>query len=588
MIHSLTKRDLLISSLPYLLLFMVLCVCFTFFVDYIFFYQEKSALFVLSYDYLYEYLRQPGSLLIYIGNFLTTFYYYPILGSVIVSVIIILIVFIASEILYSLAGRKSKFIPFLIGGLLFCLQTNYLYFIYNSLGLLLQLLFFLLAVKHLRSWLPVIVSPLWYFVTGGYAWIFFLIFTLHLALNTEKTGWIKIASIWILNLLVIYFCKEFLFFQSLEKLLIFPFLKINIGSQSGLFLIVVVILSTLPLIAKLTIKFYEKIKFPKLLVSLGIPLFLISISVIAVITRIDVKSKQYFHVEKLFYQNKPEEIISYNLKNSSNNKLTSYLNNIALCETGKLNDLLFHFPQSLDNNTLFLKWEPVEEIVKRGGYFYYSIGMINEAHRWFYEYMVMKGNTPENLKMLIKTDLIYGNYATAAKYVSVLKKSIFYKKEANEFEKLLFNETSINSHPQLGEKRKRILKEDFFVATGDPIINLFNALVADSLNKDALEYELAFFLLKKDFLSIVKELPKLEILGFKKLPVHVEEAVAVYKALPDSKFTNPGNLGISKDTELRFSKFYQIFQQFGNDRKAAKATLKKNFGNTFWYYVMYY
>ncbi len=46
------------------------------------------------------------------------------------------------------------------------------------------------------------------------------------------------------------------------------------------------------------------------------------------------------------------------------------------------------------------------EILNRGGYFYYTIGMINEAHRWAFENMVMKGLSPEGLKMLIKTEII--------------------------------------------------------------------------------------------------------------------------------------------------------------------------------------
>ena len=49
----------------------------------------------------------------------------------------------------------------------------------------------------------------------------------------------------------------------------------------------------------------------------------------------------------------------------------------------------------------------------------------------------MKGMTPEGLKMLIKTDLIFGNYKTAARYIGILKRSIFYRKEALKYEKTL-------------------------------------------------------------------------------------------------------------------------------------------------------
>ena len=43
----------------------------------------------------------------------------------------------------------------------------------------------------------------------------------------------------------------------------------------------------------------------------------------------------------------------------------------------------------------------------------------------------MKGITPEDLRMLIKTEIINGNYSVASKYVLILKNTIFYRKEAN-------------------------------------------------------------------------------------------------------------------------------------------------------------
>src|SRR5664280_2190811 len=102
-----------------------------------------------------------------------------------------------------------------------------------------------------------------------------------------------------------------------------------------------------------------------------------------------------FYVEKLFYEDKFDEVIAFNTANPPTNSLTVYLNNIALCETDKLDDQLFHFLQSPEGKTLFLKWEMVSEILNHGGYFYYTIGMINEAHRWAFENMVMKGHSPE-------------------------------------------------------------------------------------------------------------------------------------------------------------------------------------------------
>src|SRR5450759_1911982 len=167
------------------------------------------------------------------------------------------------------------------------------------------------------------------------------------------------------------------------------------------------------------------------------------------------------------------------------------------------------------------------EILRRGGYFYYTVGMVNEAHRWAFENMVMKGHSPEGLKMLIKTELITGNYKVASKYTDILKNTIFYRKDALAFEKLLFNDAAVNADQELGEKRKNRLGSDFFSIIDDPYINIERILASDSLNRNTFEYKLAFLLLKKDYQGIAKILPKFENLGFTKFPVHVEEAAMI-------------------------------------------------------------
>jgi hypothetical protein len=48
-----------------------------------------------------------------------------------------------------------------------------------------------------------------------------------------------------------------------------------------------------------------------------------------------------------------------------------------------------------------------------------------------------------------------------------------------------------------------------------------------------------------------------------------------------------GNLGISKNTELRWKQYLTVLQGYGNDVKSAEPVLRRQFGDTFWYYVFY-
>jgi len=585
-----TKNDLFLTALQYLLFFTGSFIYFVFFADYIFFYQEKSSLFISSSDFLLENLHQPGGILVYLGKFFSTFFYFPLAGAVIVSVILSLIVLTVSKILGFLTGKRAVIVPFLIGILLFYLQTDYRFLLFNNLGVLLQLVLFYLSIRYVifgRGYIPVLITPVWYFVTGGFAWLFCFMLTSNLVFNKERRGWVKIVTLWILILITIYISKEFLFFQTAENLLKFPFSELNTGEQQPLFLSAIGILSILPLAAGIKFSMSDKFSVSDFVKGLVTTILMVMVLFIIGFQRFDVKNKQYFHVEKLFYQNKFDELIAYNISNPPNNSLTIFLNDIALCETDQMNDLLFHFRQSPDGKTLFLKWEMAWEVLQRGGYFYYTIGMVNEAHRWAYENMVMKGHTPEGLKMLIKTEIINGNYKMAAKYVAILKQTFFYRREAKQYELMLFNNKAVESHQELGEKRHNRLETDFFSITEDPYINIEKILAGDTLNRKAFEYKIAFLLLKKDLKGIVAELPKLDGYGIKKMPTHIAEAVVAYKVLNIGPLSETENLRIDPQTILRFTQFLKTLKFYGNDLKTAQTELRKNFGNTFWFYAFY-
>ena len=49
-----------------------------------------------------------------------------------------------------------------------------------------------------------------------------------------------------------------------------------------------------------------------------------------------------------------------------------------------------------------------------------------------------------------------------------------------------------------------------------------------------------------------------------------------------------GKLSADINTENRLIQFLQTFQNYGNDLKKAEPALKKQFGNTYWYYVFYH
>lgn len=580
----------LIRFLP-LLVFFVFSVVYLFgFTSYLFYYQEKSTLFLTSFSHFVEHLNQPGGFLVYLGELQNAFYFYPLIGAILVSVEICLIMFLIHKIIEELNGRSLMVIPILTGAALFYLQTHYQYSSLNNLGVLIQVLTFYLIIRFLKGgklWIAVLLFPLQYFLFGSFSLLLLVLVSIFILSLDKQNSWLKLAVLISLSLSFFYLGKEYLFFQTNIKLLFYPYSSQTIGLQVNLFFMLIGFISLLPLLGFMNIAQLDTYSGKKVLLIKLLPYVLILALIVISVPRIDKKNSHYFHVEKLFFEHRYEEIIEYNREFPSANILSNFLNNIALSETGKLTDLFFSFPQSADGGTLFLKWEIVSEVLKRGGYFYYNLGMINEAQRWAYEYLVMRGNSPEALKLLIKTELINGNYKMAEKYIAILKQSIFYISEANEFGELLFNVKAINKHPELGVKKSLKTKQDFFVISDQPYANLDLILKADSSNRVAMEYKLAGLLIQKDMKGIVAELPRLEKMGYSSIPKNVEEAVVTYKMLKLGKMPKLNHLKIKPETVKRFQAYYQIYQQNSGNKLVAQKALVPKFGDTYWYYVFF-
>lgn len=578
------------SGLPYIALFTGMFVWFAFISNHILFFQEKSSLFILSREYISEKLWQPGGALYLLSEFLTSFYYYPVAGSIIVSGVITLTTFAISRCVFIISGRNEKIFPFVIGLLLFLLHTEYTVLLSGSLGIFLQICAFIIFLKVAKRsilWAPFAMLPLMYLVAGGFCWIFMFLITLHFIISERQLLLIRIFSLWIMMCLIFLISRTFIFFKSDTDLLFYPVAVPDESLARMIFIIVSALTVLLPVIAVIRFPVPNFLSATYHSENLIRAMVVIAVMLMIGVYRYDKKNVNYFHAEKLFYDGKLDELINYSTRIPSTNTLTLFFTNIALAEKGVLNDRMFGFLQSPEGRTLFLKWEMIREILKRGGYFYYATGMINEAHRWAYENMVMSGHTPEGLKMLIRTELINGNYLMASKYINLLKKSIFYKKDARHFEKFLFNDLAIEADSDLGAKRKSKVKTDFFSITDDPYINIERICQTDSLNREAFTYKIAYLLLKKDYKNISANLSRFDKLGYSAFPTHVEEAILAISTMNNDEIPYHGALKVSRYTEERWTQFLTVFQQYGNDPRKAEPELRKQFGNTFWYWAFY-
>jgi hypothetical protein len=269
----------------------------------------------------------------------------------------------------------------------------------------------------------------------------------------------------------------------------------------------------------------------------------------------------------------------------SRNLVAQYYYNLALSETNQLCDRMFFGRQDFGPRSIMMQWDSKANInqIFRGAYFFYDIGLINEAHRWAFESMVIQGYRPENIKLLIKTDLINGHYKIAEKYINVLKRTIRYRKLALRFEKMLFHPELVRNDPELGSKFLLQPKEDFTIQIKDQQDNVLLLLQSNPDNKKAFEYMMAWHMLERNTGKVAEEIKKMKGMGYTRLPRHLQEAAMIFKA-GNGEPADLGGLTVSGDTETRYLQYESAITRLDNLLTSGVSDLQKSFGNTYWYY----
>jgi len=309
--------------------------------------------------------------------------------------------------------------------------------------------------------------------------------------------------------------------------------------------------------------------------------FIFGFSIFSLFNSYNNQTSRVIQLEKMVLHEKYNQAINFHEKYPSQNLIAQYFYNIALSETDQLASRLFYGRQDFNVNALILPWN--EEHLNWGAHFFYTIGLINEAHRWAYEEMIVYGYRPQNISLLAKTNIINGNYKRAHKYVDILKNTAFYRDRGNEYEELLADTTLIAAHPEFGLKRNIMPKDDFFTEIISPQNNIPKLLQSNPENKKAFEYMMAWFLLSKNVEGIINNLPRLNNLNYNKIPRHIEEAILAYT---NSTGENPdlGGLTISNETISRFNQYISDFKQTRQSPSTQKNIMQNKYHNTFWFY----
>ncbi len=575
---------------PVTLLFIVIFLFLQGFNAYHFYYIEQFQLFLTTSSCFFESLSHPGGLMEYFSRFLVQFFIIPYFGAIIEAFILLLIFIVSSRLI--LRQEKSKIFVIAPGTiflscLLMCFNFNIFFQGVLSFLLCIYCLDFFLSSRNSipRNILVFMAIPLLHWIAGPVSVLFAVCFFLHELFNgksKKRIGWLLLPAF---ACLVSWLAVRFSFTGSLR----FAFLP-DMYFQTKLSPSVVIYIPWLLLLFWIPVATF----FPKLNFSRTKSYWVIGIQFLLFLLLfwqgvVKFGDRASYEVKKLDYYDRNEQwdkIITESGGKEINNYLHLNYLNLALAEKGELLERMFQFRQEgpLSLEVSSQKKNIISALMSDISF---SIGDIASSQRYAFEGYETStgGGSGRLLKRLVQTNLIYGEYAVAEKYIGILEHTLLYRKWATAQRQFLYNDSLCMENPLLAEKRKCLLpRGSRKYVTGLPE-TLKTLIDASPSNQTARDYFFAYLLLSKELNLFSGFFSQYEQKGMfpGKLPTSIQQALLVLNESQPEKWKEKG---ISEGVSSQYRVYKSIYTR-NHRNPGKKEIMQKQFASTYWFYFQF-
>lgn len=193
------------------------------------------------------------------------------------------------------------------------------------------------------------------------------------------------------------------------------------------------------------------------------------------------------------------------------NLLVQNFLNMALAERGELGDRLLDEP-CRDIRSIYNESVENPDFAALLSDIFYSMGHIAQSQRYAFELNQKKDNmSPRLLKRLVQTNIIYGQYDVARKYLMWLKKTAYYKDWAEVQERYLNHDEIVENDEEYGMKRLCLIPDNRFTGIkglDDDLLNIARSTRGKRQCRTTLQYLASLYLLaeyKTEFVSLCDE-----------------------------------------------------------------------------------
>ncbi len=527
---------------------------------YNFSYLEQWSTFIYSFHYIREVLSQPGGIVHLLSSFIVQFFAIPWTGIIITSLLLTIISVMTDHLIY-ICNHKTGFYPISILPSIalsfLCFNVNFFYSEIIAIIIMLALLIAAITIRSNRIKIIYIYisTPLLLIIAGPIASLYcILIITITSICNYRKIIWYLVTPIILYALALILVHKGF---SGNTNSLLLPegYFTLRLKAPSIMWLPWVMLI--ISIVIGLLLKHIKiKNQVSKSILYTAEITAIIVFAIYGMKHYIDVDNEKFKIIDQYSRNGNMESIISEVESTSSKNLLFQNYLNMALAEKGELGDHLFEYP-CRDIQSIYVQGNKTPYLSAMLSDIYFSMGHMALSQRSAFEANESVGNfSPRMLKRLVQINIIYGNYATAQKYIKILESTLFYKNWAKSQKKFLWNEISISNDSLLSSKRKCIFPDNRFSGIKGLDDDLLHIIISNPSHSATQQYLCSLYLLSKDLTSFMKIITTFYGTSAlpKTLPIYFQEGIIFY-AQGESETLDKYN--INKSVIDRFNKFCQ-------------------------------
>jgi hypothetical protein len=574
----------------YILLWLALSVVLQSVFRFHFYHIEQYQLFLFDNAYILSTLSDAGGFCRLVYEFLVQFFIYPYAGAFITSAVLT-IVGILVYILIKRIDRDSSSAYFLsllpVFSLLF-VHFDFNYFMRGTIAYILLLLLFVVYMKLNTARLKLayaVISVFILFLLGGSVAVLFALSVFVRELFSKA----PYAYLFLIPcaeaFLSAYMGVRYAIFSEYRFAFLPDMYYHKFLTPPGF--VIYMSWALLPLIIVITTLLRSKKSWSGRKRTAGVALQALSAGLMVVFgikTYGDLSSLKYKEMEYYCRTKQFDKIIKMNEGRVSNYLYLCMLN-LSLAEKGELADNLFRFSQR-GVQSLFIQMNNTQMSAMLLSDIYYTVGHTGASQNMAFEANVYSpGNrTGRMLKRLVETNLIYGAYDVAEKYIGLLERTLAYDDWATEMRRYL-NDDEVNSNPEYSKRRKSLPAETFLFTAQLSEKDMMSLSVRNPENRNPVEYTGAMYLLMKDTELFCQFLDK--YYGTEALPAlprsFQEAVIIIYEDKGADVWTEKG---VSKQVIARFRQ-YREFILANKNKPRLSDFVKASYGDTYWFYYMF-